>query len=82
MSEEFCLCIEGEARAKEGKWEEYNMLKNSAFGAARVAQWFSAAFSPGHNSGVPGSSPVSGSLHGASFSLCLCLCPSVCVSHE
>ena len=24
--------------------------------------------------GVPGSSPTSGSLHGACFSLCLCLC--------
>ena len=50
-------------------------------GAAGVAQWFSATFGPGHDPGDPGSSPASGSLHGACFSLCLCLClsPSVCV---
>ena len=46
----------------------------SLFRAARVAQQFSAAFSPGCDPGDPGSSPTSGSLHGAHFSLCLCLC--------
>ena len=30
--------------------------------------------------GVLGSSPTSGSLHGACFSLCLCLCLSLCLS--
>ena len=42
--------------------------------AARVAQQFSATFSPGPDPGVPGSSPRSCSLHGVCFSLCLCLC--------
>uniref|UniRef100_A0A8C0SI00 L-lactate dehydrogenase B chain n=2 Tax=Canis lupus familiaris TaxID=9615 RepID=A0A8C0SI00_CANLF len=42
-------------------------------GAALVAQRFSAAFSPGPDPGDLGSSPMSGSLHGACFSLCLCL---------
>ena len=37
--------------------------------AARVAQRFSAAVGPGRDPGVPGSSPKSGSLHGAHFSL-------------
>ena len=37
------------------------------------------AFCPGHDPGVPGSSPTSGSLHGACFSLYLCLCLCVCV---
>ena len=32
--------------------------------AARVAQWFSTAFSPGRDPGDLGSSPMSGSLHG------------------
>ena len=52
--------------------------------AARVAQRFSAAFSPGRDPGDSGLSPTSGSLHGACFSLCLCLCLSLtfalCVS--
>ena len=38
------------------------------------------AFSPGHDPGDLGSSPTSGSLHGACFSLCLCLCPSISLS--
>ena len=37
--------------------------------AAQVAQWFSYAFSPGCDPGDQGSSPTSGSLHGACFSL-------------
>ena len=35
------------------------------------------AFGPGHDPGVPGSSPASGSRHGACFSLLLCLCLSL-----
>ena len=37
-------------------------------------------FSPGCDHGDPGSSPMSGSLHGACFSLCLCLCLSLSLS--
>ncbi|XP_072612004.1 methionine synthase isoform X6 [Vulpes vulpes] len=55
--------------------------------AARVAQRFSAAFSPGCDPGDLGSSLTSGFWQGACFFLCLCLCPSlsplslsVCVS--
>ena len=49
---------------------------------ARVAQRFSAAFSPGCDPGDTGSNPTSGSLHGACFFLCLCLCLflSLCLS--
>ena len=47
---------------------------------APVVQLFSAACSPGPDPGVPGLSPKSGSLHGACFSLCLCLSFSVYVS--
>ena len=50
------------------------LLRRWYVGAAPVAQWFSAAFSPGCDPGDPGSSPTSGSLHGACFSLCLSLC--------
>ena len=50
--------------------------------AARVAQWFGATFGPGRDPGDLGSSPTSGFLHGACFSLCLCLCLSFRVSHE
>ena len=51
-------------------------------GAAPVVQRFSAACSPGCDPGDRGSSPKSGSLHGACFSLCQCLCfsLSVCLS--
>ena len=58
---------------------------NILMGAARVAQRFSAAFSPRCDPGDQGSSPMSGSLHGACFSLCLCCVSaslSLCVSHE
>ena len=40
------------------------------------------AFSPGRDLGVWGSSPASGSLHGACFSLCLSLFLSLSLSHE
>ena len=67
------------------KGREENMSMKIFFWAARVAQQFTATFSPGHDPGAPGSSPTSGSLHGGCFSsLCLCLCfsLSLCVSHE
>ena len=48
--------------------------------AAWVAQRFSASFSPRLGPGILGSSPTSGSVHGACFSLCLCLCLSLSVS--
>ena len=38
------------------------------------------ALGPGRDPGVPGSHPVSGSPHGACFSLCVCLCLSLSVS--
>ena len=53
-----------------------------ANGAAWVAQRFSAACSPGRDPGDLGSSPTSGSLHGACFSLCLSMSLLLCVSHE
>ena len=46
-----------------------------------LSSWASA-FGSGCDPGVLGSSPPSGSLHGACFYLCLCLCLSPCVSHE
>ena len=66
------------------KFVQSLFFKNICLWAARVAQWFSAAFSPGPDPGDQGSSPTSGSLHGACFSLCLYLCLSLClcVSHE
>ena len=45
-----------------------------------IPGWLSAlapAFGPGHDPEVLGSSPASRSLHGACFSLCLCLCLSL-----
>ena len=50
------------------------------FRAAPVAQRLSAACSPWCDPGDPGSSPTSGSLRGAYFSLCLCLCLSLSAS--
>ena len=52
--------------------------------AAQVAQWFSAAFSPGHDPGNLGSSPMWGFLREACFSLSLAvslpLSLSLCLS--
>ena len=42
----------------------------------------SAVFSPGCDPGVPGSSPTSGSLHGACFFLPLCLCLSLSIINK
>ena len=47
-----------------------------------MAQRFGATCSLGCDPGDPGSSPTSGSLHGACFSLCLRPGLSLCVSHE
>ena len=47
-----------------------------------IPGWLSGlvpAFGPERYPRALGSSPMSSSLHGACFSLCLCLCPSVCV---
>ena len=46
-------------------------------------EWFrgwASAFGSGRDPGVQGLSPASGSLHGACFSLCLCLFLFLCVS--
>ena len=48
--------------------------------AAQVAQWFGASFSPEPDPGDPGLGPMSGSLHGAYFFLCLGLCLSLSLS--
>ena len=64
------------------KREEVNSSLSVPSWAAQVAQWFSAAFSPGPDPGVLGLSPASGSLHEACFSLCLCFCLSLSVYHE
>ena len=55
---------------------------NGVSGVAPVAQRFGAAFGPGCDPGVLGSSTALGSLHGACFSLCLRPPLSVCVYHE
>ena len=47
-----------------------------------MPEWLSSwayAFGSGHDPGVLGLSPASGSLHGACLSLCLCICLSPCV---
>ena len=53
--------------------------------AIGIPGWLSGlepAFGPGRDPGVLGSSPTSGSRHGACFSLCLCLCLSLCDYHK
>ena len=48
-----------------------------------IPGWLSGlapAFSPRHDPGILGSSPESGSRHGACFSLCLCPCLSLSLS--
>ena len=63
----------------------FNFLKKmSNCFPAGIPGWFSGlapAFGPGHDPGVLGRSPASGSLHGACFSLC-CVSASLSVSHE
>ena len=62
--------------------EIYELSKKFRIWAALVAQQFSTTFGPGCDLGDLGSSPMSGSLLGACFSLGLCLCLSLsgCVS--
>ena len=50
-----------------------------------IPGWLSGlapTFGPGCDPGFPGSSPASGSLQGACFSLCQCLSAFLSVSHE
>ena len=47
-----------------------------------VAQWSRVCLSLGSDPRILGSHPTSGSLWEACFSLCLCHCLSLCVSHE
>ena len=62
--------------------------KNEAYFKSKILgmlQWlngWASAFGSGHDPRVLGSSPESGYLHGACFSLFLCLCLSLCVSHK
>ena len=52
------------------------------FGTSGWLSGWASAFGSGHDPGIWGWSPTSGSLRGACFSLCLYLCLSVCVSRE
>ena len=61
-------------KGKLAKGIEFVCLRSRCSGAAWVAQRFSAAFSPGYDPGDLGSSPTSGSLHGA------CLSPRLSLS--
>ena len=71
-----CNGVGGEADGEEdrilSRLHTENVLSRDAW----------VAFSPGRDPGDLGSSPTSGSLHGAWFSLCLCLCLplSLCLS--
>ena len=56
------------------------ILMNNKMSLVGIPRWLSSlapAFGPGRDPGVPGSSPASGSRHGACVSLCLCLCLSL-----
>ena len=75
-------------KINKGKKEQERQIKKQIVNykeqtrEARVAQWFSTAFSPGPDPGDLGSSPTSSSLHGACFFHCLwlCLTLSLCLS--
>ena len=58
------------------------LLKKTAVGAPGWLSGWVPAFGSGHDPGILGSSPASGSFYGACFSLCLCLRLSLWVSHE
>ena len=55
-------------------------FRNKLLGMPGLLSGWASAFGSGHDTRVPGSSPASGFQHRACFSLCLCLCFSVCVS--
>ena len=55
-------------------------LQKTTYRAALMAQWFSATFSPGHDPGDLGLSPMSGSVEPASPSACVSASLSVCLS--
>ena len=55
-------------------------VRRRNWGDPWVAHGLAPAFGPGPDPGDPGLSLTSGSLHGACFSLCLCLYLSLCIS--
>ena len=58
------------------------LIKTHDLGMSGWLSSWPSAFSSGHDPGVPGPSPTSGSLQGACFSLRLCLCLSLCLSRK
>ena len=81
-SQELCSTFFLQDR-EDGPTQHRRSLRNCRM--AGIPEWLSSlasAFGPGSDPRVLGSSPPSGSLHGACFSLCLCLCLSLYVFHE
>lgn len=68
-----CFCPFWLPSRKSFCWSSLWVYQKISQRAVRVAQWFSATFSPGPDPGDLGSSPMSGSL---------CLSLSLSVSHE
>ena len=60
----------------------YSTCKKKYVGIPGWLSGLAPAFGPGRDPGDPGSSSTLGFLHGAFFFLHLCLCLSLCVSHE
>ena len=52
-------------------------FKNQSLGIPGWLSGLAPVFGPERDPGAPGSSPTSGSRHGACLSLCLCLCLSL-----
>uniref|UniRef100_A0A8I3PVD7 Leucine, glutamate and lysine rich 1 n=2 Tax=Canis lupus familiaris TaxID=9615 RepID=A0A8I3PVD7_CANLF len=67
-------------KRKNRMWETKEINRYECPGTPGWLSGRASAFRPGHGPGVLGSSPALGSLHGACFSFCLCLCFSLCVS--
>ena len=72
------------AKPKQKKIEQENAVglveNRNKEGLHGWLSGLASAFSPGRDPGGLGSSPTSSSLHGACFSLYLCLCLSLSVS--
>ena len=82
-----CSCTFLHLTNKMGLVSVFNLIKsmwrlNVSQGTPGLLSGWASAFGPGPDPGDSRSSPTSDSLHGACFSLFLCLCLYLCVSHE
>ena len=78
----FCAPLVGLYNGATAEKKSMTVPQKSKNRGTGVAQWLSICLGSCRDPRLLGSSPTLGSPQGACFSLCPCLCLSLCFSHE